>query len=149
MKRFWDKVDKSGDCWEWTSAKVCGYGSFWLNGGPVMAHRLSWELTNGPIPKGEGYHGTCVCHTCDNRGCVNPDHLFISDHAGNMSDKAEKGRSIKGSQHSQSKLHENDIPRIRDMLRCGARHIDIAEWFGVARPIITNINCGRSWTHVG
>lgn len=88
MKRFWDKVDKSGDCWEWAAAcNSSGYGHIKLDGAMILAHRLSWILANGPIPD-----NLCICHTCDNRTCVNPDHLWLGTRADNNSDMTKKGR---------------------------------------------------------
>lgn len=75
-ERFWSKVDKSGDCWEWTAYKLQGYGRFGVGGAPknggriVYAHRWSYEALVGPIPD-----GLQLDHLCRNRGCVNPDHL--------------------------------------------------------------------------
>jgi len=72
-ERFWPKVDKSGDCWEWTASKTpYGYGHFNHSKKWVGAHRLSWQLTNGPIPD-----GMQVDHMCHNRGCVRPGHLRL------------------------------------------------------------------------
>ena len=82
-----------GQCWEWTGAKVRdGYGLVGIRNSEIDgkftgAHRLSWYLYNGPIP-----NGLMVCHHCDNPGCVNPAHLFVSDRSGNMLDAYEKGR---------------------------------------------------------
>jgi HNH endonuclease len=86
-QRFWEKVDKSGDCWIWTAGLTRGYGQFIVmrgkRGYPVRAHRLAWELTRGPIP--DGLDLDHLCHnrnrscpggdTCPHRRCVNPDHL--------------------------------------------------------------------------
>ena len=70
-ERFWAKVDRSGDCWEWRSAFYSnGYGSFWLNGRSRLAHRVAYELTVGPIPE-----GLQLDHVCRNTSCVNPGHL--------------------------------------------------------------------------
>ena len=70
-ERFWEKVDKTNSCWIWTSEKnYSGYGKFQLKGKRVKAHRFSYELTNGKIPK-----GLTIDHLCRNRSCVNPDHL--------------------------------------------------------------------------
>jgi hypothetical protein len=72
MKRFWDKVDLTGDCWEWTAStnRGGGYGQFWLAGKMVSAHRLAYEMLVGPIPD-----GLQLDHLCRNRACVKPSHL--------------------------------------------------------------------------
>ena len=97
--RFWEKVDKSGDCWIWIGAKNgWGYGilSRGTGMGRVRAHRLSYELANGAIPD-----GLFVLHKCDNPPCVRPDHLFVGDHAANMQDMHRKDRG-----RSEYKLNE-------------------------------------------
>ena len=148
-ERFWEKVDKSGECWEWTACKVRnGYGQFKLDGRPQQAHRVSWRLAHGDIPQGEGYHGTCVCHTCDNPSCVRPDHLFLGTNADNLQDMAEKGRSTLGSLHPNAKLTEEDIPLIREYLRYGCTQKYIGSLFGVRSNQISRINTGKSWSHI-
>jgi hypothetical protein len=71
--RFWEKVDASGDCWEWTAGRNGhGYGAAYWEGRQVMAHRLSWTVLVGDIPE-----GMTLDHLCRNRVCVNPAHLEI------------------------------------------------------------------------
>lgn len=93
-ERFWPKTKKVGDCLEWQGVRgKAGYGKTGAGGRggkTLLTHRLAWELTNGPIPE-----GMCVCHTCDNPPCVNPDHLWLGTHDDNMRDKVAKGRSRK------------------------------------------------------
>lgn len=88
---FWQKVRKTDSCWFWTgSSDEHGYGT--LNtrrSHPKIqkAHRISWELANGPIPP-----GLWVLHKCDTPPCVRPDHLFLGNRSDNMKDAASKGR---------------------------------------------------------
>lgn len=82
-ERFWSKVDKSGDCWEWTASKGShGYGQLQCSVPKrtvLLAHRISYEIAHGPIPA-----GLVIDHKCLNRGCVNPDHLRAVSHKQNM-----------------------------------------------------------------
>lgn len=89
MKRFFDKVNKTDYCWVWTASLrgKTGYGVFKLNRKVIDAHRLSYQLHYGEIPK-----GLYVCHTCDNRKCVNPEHLFLGSAKDNWQDGFNKGR---------------------------------------------------------
>ena len=88
--RFWGLVDKTAGCWLWVGyVNNCGYGRLRpAHSQPkVGAHRLSWELTNGPIPD-----RMCVLHKCDNPACVNPEHLFLGTVQDNVNDMRQKGR---------------------------------------------------------
>ncbi|MDO7847580.1 HNH endonuclease [Hymenobacter sp. M29] len=96
-QRFWGMVRKKEGCWEWTGYKnPKGYGYLMVKAGkPTGAHRFSYELHKGPIPK-----GLFVCHTCDNPVCSNPDHLFLGTVKDNTQDMVKKGRS-----HGQRLTH--------------------------------------------
>lgn len=94
-ERFWQRVDKTETCWLWTGDKYpTGYGRIKVNGKFKSTHRFSYELNVGEIPKGEGHHGICVCHKCDIKSCVRPDHLFLGTMMDNMHDMIRKGRKI-------------------------------------------------------
>lgn len=111
-EKFWMRVDVKAphECWEWKGAKrgneVCEYGSFWVGGKHMAAHRYSWMIENGPFPEGGDGRGMCVCHSCDNPLCVNPKHLFIGTHTDNMKDKISKGRCKNAAKTHCSKGHE-------------------------------------------
>lgn len=87
---FWSRVSKTESCWNWLAGKFHnGYGYFWTDGKLIRAHRLSYELVNGSLPEDRELH-----HTCENKGCVNPNHLIVISkeaHAA-LSDKAAENR---------------------------------------------------------
>ena len=145
-ERFWAKVDKKGpdECWEWLATKNrSGYGQIGAGGRHgkfVLAHRVSWELANGPIPT-----GMCVLHRFDNPGCVNPAHLFLGTQADNLRDMMDKGHRVCGERVVGSKLTEQDVYEIRQMLSCGILERVIAKKYGVTTATISRIKTGRIW----
>lgn len=146
--RFWSKVENSSgaDCWQWLgAAQPDGYGTVWRKGGKrVPAHRFSYALQHGPIPE-----GMIVCHRCDNKGCVNPSHLFLGTHKLNTDDMMSKGRnySPKGEDHGQSKLVAEQVREIR-ALRGLFLQREIAAHFGVHQALISFIHNNKIWKEV-
>ena len=111
----------------------------------TLAHRKSWELYRGPIPD-----GLFVCHKCDNRMCVNPDHLFLGTNQDNMDDMYRKGRGhkAKGEDTGRAKLTDENVRQIRAMLDSGIGSRKIAPMYGVTWGLIQHIKKGRTWRHV-
>lgn len=139
--RFWEKVDKSGECWTWKASRTAlGYGQFMNAAGrSELAHRASYRLTftdPGALR---------VCHRCDNPACVRPAHLFLGDSARNSADMVAKGRSTRGEKSAAAKLSESDVRAIRADTR--AQH-EIAKAYGVHLGTISSIRTRRTWRHV-
>ena len=133
-------------CWEWTGPKSPkGYGSFAL----TTAHRVAFSLFNNrDVPA-----GLYVCHKCDNRTCVNPDHLFLGTPKDNFEDCRRKGRwrcaSPKGERHHNAKLTGSQIQDIRRLL--AAKNMTqkmIGEFYGVSQSMISCINLKQNWSHI-
>jgi len=156
--RFMRLIDKDSigyGCWGWTGRlEENGYGRFNADGRTMWAHRAAYELFVGPIPE-----GLEVCHTCDNRRCVRPDHLFVGTRKDNMADAKNKGRMSNGSRHAAAllagkdryhaaKLTPDDVRVIRQRLAGGHRTSDIARDFGVTPGTIFQIRTGKTWGHV-
>ncbi|NUQ92859.1 MAG: HNH endonuclease [Gemmatimonadaceae bacterium] len=115
--RFWQKVEKTETCWLWTGARYSAtrYGQVILPGRVVRgAHRVAWELTHGPIPD-----GLFVCHRCDNKQCVRPDHLFLGTPKDNTHDMIAKG--LHPTMGHQSCLHGHPFDQENTYV---ARHRD-------------------------
>lgn len=153
-RKFWAKVKRTDECWYWTaSCSRKGYGQLVVKHGGTqkrwLAHRLSWVLHFGEIPKGVGYHGTCVLHCCDNPKCVRPDHLWLGSNADNVRDCIAKGRASKvrarGENHPMAKLTEPDIIAIR---RDDRTQEIIAQSYGISTSTISAIQRREKWKHV-
>jgi hypothetical protein len=164
---LWPHVDKNGPipphrpglgaCWVWTGKpRSQGYGVVGYVGTPprsMLAHRLAWELTYGTIPANRW-----VLHKCDNRLCVNPDHLFLGTAADNSRDMAAKGRqgfqqhpeSIPhGEQVHSAKLTEPQVRAIRDAWAAGGITMTaLGKSHGVSKHTISLLLKGKVWSHV-
>lgn len=142
-EKFWEKVDKSADCWIWLGhIDKYGYGKFWN----YLSHRFAWILTNGEIPK-----GLYVCHHCDNPSCVNPAHLFLGTQQDNMDDMVKKGRTSPplGERNGCSKLTEKDVLEIRRRLKVDKVSMyRLAKEYRVSATNIRSIALKETWKHV-
>jgi hypothetical protein len=143
--RLFDKtfVDGNG-CRVWTGSltkKAKGYGRIKVNHALVGAHRLSWELHNGPIPT-----GLRVLHKCDNSPCINPDHLFLGTQLDNVRDCIKKGRftrnPLRGESHPGSKITMAQAGLIRADSRI--QRVIAAE-YGISQSTVSYIKTGLKW----
>ena len=144
-----DRIEKNGKtgCWEWTGLLFDnGYARSGLTKRegvcyPAIASRMSFLIFKGEITK-----GLCVCHTCDNPKCVNPDHLFLGTHKDNAEDMVKKNRSLKGERHSNAKLTEKNVRDIRLRKKESVAHL--ASIYGVSDHTIKDVLRKRTWKHV-
>ena len=149
-ERFWSKVDKSNldGCWEWqASLDTRGYGNFGVprddgSGRYIMqrAHRVAWELTNGKLASSAQH----LCHTCDNRKCVNPAHLFVGNPKINVADCIRKGRlgDRGGENNPRAKLTVADVLTIR---ASDLSLSQLAQQYGVAKSVVNYAKRGITW----
>jgi hypothetical protein len=148
-EKFWLFVNKNANngCWEWTGKLYRnGYGNFQFKGISYLAHRISYKLEYGQIE-----NNLFALHKCDNRKCINPEHLFLGTHIDNMKDMTNKNRQadFKGVQKYNSKLNDDAVIYIRNnYIPFKNMAKDLAEKYGVSTQIIYNVANGNIWKHV-
>jgi hypothetical protein len=139
VEHFWSRVRKGAGCWLWVgsnqSAGGSGYGRLRIDRRWRYAHRLSWEMHNGPIPA-----GLAVLHRCDDSLCVNPDHLFLGTQAENMRDCMAKGRSgLWRGQNGDRKLTHAQRTEIVLRHAHGESQSALARAFGVQQGAVATV----------
>lgn len=143
LDRFMEKVspEPNSGCWLWTSSlDSSGYGTFWKDRMANKAHRLAYEAFVGPISE-----GMQVCHKCDVRTCVNPDHLFLGTIQDNMNDRNKKLRHAHGERHARAKLTEDQVREIRSS---SIGVVEAGNIYGVKSGVISKIRNRNIWRHV-
>jgi hypothetical protein len=174
-RRFWAKVDKTGDCWLWTARlSRDGYGQFRTGGvgtPNARAHRVAWALAYGAIPE-----GLLVLHRCDNPRCVRPEHLFLGTSADNVADRNAKGRqatgarlnipcdrgrghrnprythpetTARGERNGHARFTAEQVLEIRRLWAAGGMlQRDIAAQFGTDQAVVSLIVRRKTWAHL-
>ena len=150
VNRFWSKVDKSSGpegCWPWIAGTYNnGYGCVFWNGRGLRAHRVSWQIARcEEIPK-----GMLVCHSCDNRLCVNPRHLFLGTCKDNTRDMISKGRRAtqKGESNGDVKIDTAAVKEIRASFNSGMTLVQISAKTGVPYANVWCIVNRKTWVHI-
>jgi hypothetical protein len=157
IQRFWNKVNKDGSipahvphlgkCWEWTAGcGTLGYGHHKYKTKTIRAHRFSWCLFYGEIPDGLN-----VLHKCDNRKCVNPDHLFLGTIKDNVDDMIAKGRKLvkEGEKSHLAILTSVQVIEIRRRFsETGVSQSALGRQYGVSNSTIHDIVRRKKWKHI-
>lgn len=141
------RIDRSGDCHIWLGPTTGGYGQI----GKRRAHRIAYEKTHGKIPT-----GLFVCHTCDNRKCVNPEHLFLGTCQDNLQDMYRKGRHPstiypelqRGKNNGNSRLSEEQVLEIRRRSLTGEDGVSLGKAFGITREHAWAVATRKAWKHL-
>lgn len=142
--------EPNSGCWLWlgTIRGSNEYGAIKVDGKTVAAHRFSWTIHNGEIPD-----CLLVLHRCDTPACVNPNHLFLGNHADNQHDKMAKGRigdvgtktPLLGRMNARAKLTDEIVLSIRGDARSQR---EIASAHGISQCLVHNIKARKTWRHI-
>ena len=150
--RFWKKVEKFDKdlCWIWTGGTYYnGYGQFFENPNKITAHRFSYELHYGKIQNKKLY----VCHKCDNRKCVNPDHLFLGTQKENLEDMLSKNRGnypgSPGEKNGRAIVSKKIVKEMRKLHKTGKyTYIDLSKKFNISETQTHRIIKKESWKNI-
>jgi hypothetical protein len=138
-------IDQKG-CWNWTDhLEVRGYGRATYNGKTYPAHRLSYMCFEKKIPK-----GLLVCHKCDNRRCVNPEHLYLGTHHDNSLDRGKRNLKSfqRGESHGNCKFSDAIILEVRKKHSEGQSRSQISKIYNIKYSAVCKIIRRESWNHI-
>jgi hypothetical protein len=136
-------VEKAGpdDCWTWKGpTDTDRYGRASVLSKRMSAHRVAFQLANGPVPK-----QLVVRHTCDNRMCCNPAHLLAGSQQQNVQDRVDRNRSAAGERNGRAKLNEHAVRFIR---RCDLSLAELGRIFGMSPRSIMDIRTRKNWANL-
>jgi DNA-binding transcriptional regulator YiaG len=136
--RFEKYVSKQ-DCWIWTGGKdIKGYGIFFYNKKTSFAHRIALVLYKNITLT----NGLQVAHSCNNKSCVNPDHLRETTIKDNAKDKIAHGTALRGERCHFAKLNKEKVKEIRASLKSSK---ELATVYNVSNQTIRSIILNKSW----
>lgn len=142
LERFNSKFTVTANgCWDWVGKLSHGYGRLNIGKRIIPSHRAAWLLYRGEIPV-----GYVVCHRCNNKRCVNPDHLFVGTQADNVYDYAHK--YFRGIDHPSARLTDANVLTIRQRYIAGETQPTIAADFGIHKSHVGQITRREIWTHI-
>lgn len=145
-ERLMERTVKTESCWIWTGSKFPrGYGCISFCNKNRSVHKLSYQIFIGPVS-----NGLEVCHKCNNKACLNPEHLYLASHKENLNHASRDGLIPFGENGSNSKLKQIDVDEIRKIYKkykkgCGCHFL--ARKFFVSPSTINRITSGRTWKH--
>ena len=135
-------LGSADECWPWEGTRTSkGYGLARIQGKNIVAHRAAWLVAHGTLPTDLN-----VCHRCDNRLCINPNHLFLGTTADNHHDAMRKGRNTRHGIHPCAKLTASQVAEIRASSETSAI---LATRYGVKKDHIGKLRLGYYWNPVG
>ncbi len=146
-EEFWNSVNisKDSECWEWLGCRASnGYGKVYYQKRTYTAHRIAYFVTfNIILPPTQ-----CICHTCDNRICCNPSHLFVGSNKDNSYDMIKKQRQARGESQGLSRLTADNVIYIRDMYSKGISMYALAKQLTVNKGTISAVIKRKTWKHI-
>lgn len=141
---FWSLVDirwiPDDSCWPWMGHTQNGYGRFKIGNKRYAATRVMYAIVHGPVGLDD-----YMCHICDNKICVRPDHFYAGNAQTNMKDRDERGQLKIGEECNLAKLREKDVVNILKDNRSARL---IAKDFCVSKSTIQKIKQRVNWKHV-
>lgn len=141
--RLLKSVDKTESCWVWTKSTRAGYGQVHYRGKRWSAHRLFYTLFTGNIPE-----GMLVCHACDNKLCVNPNHLYVGTHTNNNQDTYKRNRMPPKQGHNARNVAKLSLEEALKIKYSDIPSKELEGLFKINQSQISRIRSGKTWKNI-